>query len=37
MKGNLGSEVLLRAKTLGEDNFATRDSLRASAYAWSAK
>jgi hypothetical protein len=37
MKGNLGSEVLLRAKTLGEDNFATIDSLRASAYAWSAK
>ena len=29
MKGNLGSEVLLRAKTLSEDNFGTTDSLRA--------
>ena len=29
MKGNLGSEVLLRVETLSEDNFATTDSLRA--------
>ena len=29
MKGKLGSEVLLRAETLSEDNFATTDSLRA--------
>jgi hypothetical protein len=28
MKCNLGSEVLLRAKTLGKDNFATTDSLQ---------
>ena len=37
MKGNLGSEVLLRVETLSEDNFATTDSLRALAYTWSAK
>jgi hypothetical protein len=37
MKCNLGSEVLLRAKTLGKDNFATTDSLQALAYAWFAK
>ena len=37
MKGNLGSEVLLRVETLSEDNFATTDSLRAPAYAWSTK
>ena len=29
MKGNLGSEVLLRVETLSEDNFATTDALRA--------
>jgi hypothetical protein len=29
MKGNLGSEVLLRVETLSEDNPATTDSLRA--------
>ena len=29
MKGNLGSEVLLRAETLSKDNFATTNSLRA--------
>jgi len=34
MKGNLGSEVLLRVETLSEDNFGTTDSLRTSAYAW---
>ena len=37
MKGNLGSEVLLRVETLSEDNFAIVDSLRAPAYAWSAR
>jgi hypothetical protein len=37
MKGNFGGEILLRAEILSEDNFATIDSLRASAYAWSAK
>ena len=37
MKSNLGSEVLLRAKTLSEDNFATTDSLRASDHTWSTK
>jgi len=37
MKGNLGSDVLLRVETLSEDNFATTDSLRAPAYAWSAR
>ena len=29
MKGNLGSEVLLRDETLSEHNFATTDSFRA--------
>ena len=29
MKGNLGSEVLLKVETLSKDNFATIDSLRA--------
>ena len=29
LKGNFGSEVLIRAETLSEDNFATTDSLRA--------
>jgi hypothetical protein len=37
VKGNLGSEVLLKVDTLSEDNFATIDSLRAPAYTWSAK
>ena len=37
MKGNLGSEVLLRVETLSVDNFATTDSLRALAFAWSAR
>jgi hypothetical protein len=37
MKGNLGSEVRLGAKTLSEDTFGTTNSLRAPAYAWSAK
>ena len=37
LKGNLGSEVLRRAETLSEVNFATTDSLRALAYTWSAK
>jgi hypothetical protein len=35
MKGNLGSEVHLRAETLSEDTFGTTNSLRAPAYAWS--
>jgi hypothetical protein len=35
-KGNLGSEVLLRIKTLSEDHFATTDLLRALGYNWSA-
>jgi hypothetical protein len=29
MKGNLGSEVLLRVETLSEDNFATTNLIRA--------
>jgi hypothetical protein len=37
MNSNLGSEVPLKAKTLSEANFATKDSLRASAYAWFTK
>ena len=37
MKGKLGSEVLLRAETLSEDNFATTDSLRAPDHTWSTK
>ena len=37
MKGNLGSEVLLRDETLSEHNFATTDSLQAPAYTWSAR
>ena len=37
MKSNLGSEVLLRAKTLSEDNFATTDLLQALDRTWSAK
>jgi hypothetical protein len=37
MKGNMGSEVLLRVDALSEDNFATSDSLRASDRTWSAK
>ena len=37
MKGNLGSEVLLRVETLSEANFTTIDSLQAPAYAWSAR
>ena len=36
MKGNLGSEVLLRPETLIEDNFATTDSLQALGCNWSA-
>jgi hypothetical protein len=36
MKGNLGSEVRLRAKTLSEDNSATTDLLRAPGCNWSA-
>jgi hypothetical protein len=35
MKGNLGSEVLLRVETLSEDNFATTNSLRAPDCNWS--
>ena len=37
MKGNLGSEVLLKVEALSKDNFATIDSLRAPTYAWSAR
>jgi hypothetical protein len=37
MKDNSGSEVLLRVDTLGEDNFATIDSLRAPDRTWSTK
>ena len=37
MKGNLGSEFLLRAETLSEDKFATTDLLRALDRTWSAK
>ena len=37
MKGNLGSEVLLRVETLSEDNFATTDLLQALDRTWSAK
>ena len=37
MKDNSGSEVLLSVDTLSEDNFATIDSLQASAYTWSTK
>ena len=37
MKGNLGSEVLPRAETLNEDNFATIDSLKTPNHTWSAK
>ena len=36
MKGNLGSEVLLKVETLSEDNFATTDSLRPLDCNWSA-
>jgi hypothetical protein len=36
MKGNLGSEVLLRVETLSEDNFTTTDSLWTSGCNWSA-
>ena len=36
MKGNLGSEVFLRAETLSEDSFATTNSLRAPDCNWSA-
>ena len=35
MKGNLGSEVLLKVETLSKDNFATTDSLRASDHTYS--
>jgi len=37
MKDNLGSEVLLRVETLGEDNLATIDSLQAWDRTWSTK
>ena len=37
MKGNLGSEVLLKVETLSKDNFATIDSLRVSDHTWSAR
>ena len=35
MKGNLGSEVLLKVETLSEDNIATTDSLWAPDCNWS--
>ena len=37
MMGNLGSEVLLRAETLSEYNFATIDSLWAPYNTWSVR
>ena len=37
MKGNLGSEVLLRVETLSEDNFTTTNSLWAPDHTWSAR
>ena len=37
MKGNLGSEVLLKVETLSKDNFATIDSLWAPGHTWSTK
>jgi hypothetical protein len=37
MKGNLGTEVLLRAETLNEVNFATTNLLQAPDRTWFAK
>jgi hypothetical protein len=37
MKGNWGSEVLLRVEALSKDIFATTDTLRAPVYTWSTK
>ena len=37
MKGNLGSEVLLKVETLSKDNFAIIDSHRAPNHTWSAR